>query len=543
MRGALAMLAIGLMLFLSACGTPTPMGQSAQQEQARLNTQIAQALKLGVPDNQLEPIRQQEARVANSLAPVSIFGDKNSDGSYQDAITSYKMLESEVASVSAQAANQARFQAHQDIQTFDALLQQRQNQGFDAEVPGYQSRMNQVEQQFNNGVTPNDFYQVSAFAKQQTQALELLWPAYQQLQQLQDSINRMKQAKLNIALGQQEYQDDLATFRAASKPEDYQSLMSTLSAQTDQLAADQVAAIPFIGAAMLSTFQQQITQAQTYGVDVSSFQQEYSQDQQELQNAHSLQDYLTLSSRIQSQMNNMQGVVIKGKTNYDLKQLASLIATTKITNDYEYRDGTDGLGDQQSYYQQAQTSDDYQTIDNQVQILLQNLHALLTNLNDKTPDPQSHATDLQLMQSYQLMTGKVVVVSLTEQTMRLYIDGKMVHTFPVATGRQEAPTPPGLWHVFYMGTNLTFKSSEPANSPLWYPPTPINYGMEYHWGGFFLHDATWRCYFGPGSNLPHGDYCSGQYSDDGTHGCINMNLDNTAWLYNWVEIGTPVLVY
>ena len=59
----------------------------------------------------------------------------------------------------------------------------------------------------------------------------------------------------------------------------------------------------------------------------------------------------------------------------------------------------------------------------------------------------------------------------------------------------------------------------------------------------YFHDATWRSYFGPGGNLPHADYTSGQYSDDGSHGCINMTLSNASWLYNWVGIGTPVVIY
>ncbi len=541
-RWGLALLGISLMLFLSACGSLTPQGKSAQQEQARLNTQIQDALKLGVPDSMLTPIRQQEARVANQLAPVGLFGDKNSDSSYENAITSYQVLESEVSAVIAQAANEASFQANQDIQTFEALLQERQNQGFSAEVPGYQSRLAQVEKEFDAGVTPNDFYKVGAYANQQTQALQLLWPTYQQLETLQDSINRMKQANLNTALGQQEYQDDLASFRAASQPADYENLANTMSAQIDQLAADQVAAIPFIGAAMLATFQQQITQAQTYGVDVSTYQQELAQDQQELQNAHSLQDYLTLSSRIQSQMDNMQAVVIKGKANYDLNQLKTLIGTTNIDNDYEYRDAQDGYSDQVYNYQQAQTSDDYQAVDNQVEILLTNLRASIANLSDKTPHTQPHATDLQLIKDYNL-TGKVVIVSLTEQTMRLYDNGQFVRYIYVVTGRMEAPSPAGLWNIFYKGTNLTFKSSDPPNSPLWYPPTPINYGMEYHSDGYFLHDATWRSYFGPGSNFPHDDETSGIYSNDGSHGCVNMDLSDTAWLYGWTDVGTPVILY
>lgn len=539
----LAVLGVSLMLFLTACGSLTPKGQSAQHEKALLDAQIQQALKIGVPSNMLDPLRQQEARVANQLSSPGLFGDKNSDGAYVDAITSYKVLESGVATVVAQATNQARFQAHQDIQTFDALLQQRQNQGFDQEVPGYQSRLTQVEQQFNAGVTPNDFYKVSASAKQQAEALQLLWPAYQQLQSLQDSIKRMKEAGLNTALGQQEYQDDLTEFRAAGVPDDYRKLMTTITSHLNQLATDQVAAIPFIGAAMLDNFQQLITQAQTYGVDVTTYQQQLETDRQDLANAHTLPVYLNLSSRIKSQMNDMQDVLLVGKTKFDLKQLKDLIGTTDFKNDYEYQDGTDAYGDQSYYLKYARTMDDYQAIDSQLVILLANLHALLTNMSDTTAHDQVHATDLQLMQQYKLMTGRVVVVSLTEQTIRVYENGQLVKSWPIVTGQEAAPTPPGLWHVFYMGTNLTFKSSEPPDSPLWYPPTPINYGMEYHWGGFYLHDATWRSYFGPGANLPHNDYTSGKYSDTGSHGCINMTVTNTAWLYHWVSIGTPVLVY
>ncbi len=538
----LAVLAVSLMLFLTACGSLTPKGQAAQQEKARLDSQIQQAVKLGVPNSMLDPIRQQEAKVANQLQPLGLFGDQNPDSAYQSAITSYQVLESEVTTVFAQATQQAQSQAQQDIQAFDALLQARQNQGFANEVPGYQARMTQVEQQFEAGKTPNDFKQVSAFARQQTEALQLLWPTYQQLQTLQDSINRMDQAGLSTTLGKQEYQDDLTTFRAASQPEQYQSLMATLSTQIDQLAADQVAAIPFIGAAMLANFQQMITQAQTYGAEVSQYQQELAQDQQDLQNAHTLQAYLDLSSRIRTQTANLQTAVIKYKTTYDLQQLKTLIGTTNIVNDYEYQDGTDAYGDQMANLQNARTNDDYQSVDNQVQILLTNLHALLSNLTDNTPHNQAHAADLQLIQAYHL-TGRVIVTSMTEQTTRLYDNGQLVRTIPVITGQQAAPSPPGLWHIVFMGTHLTFSSSDPPGSALWYPPTPINYGMEYHWDGFFYHDATWRSYFGPGGNLPHNDYTSGKYSDNGSHGCINMTLSNATWLYSWVSVGTPAIVY
>ncbi len=536
-------LATSLMLLLSACGTPTAKGQSAQQEKARLDAQIEHALAIGVPDKLLAPIRRQEQQITDSLSAVTIFGDYNSDSDYANAITSYQVLESQVTAVIAQATNQAQFQANQDIQTFNQLLQQRQNQG--ADISGYQQRLAQAEQRYANATTPNDFYKVSAFANQQTEALQLLWPTHLQLQSLQNTIQMMAKAHLDTALGKQEYEADLATFKAASQPEDYKKLLALIDAQLNQLAANQVAAIPFVGAAMLEQYQQVIDQIKTYGEDVTQYQQQLEQDRQDLQNAHTVQAYLELSARIRSQMDTAQHNAIRGQTRYHLEQLGALIGQTDINNDYEYRDADDAYLQLKDRFDSAQTLDDYQQIDTQAQILLNNLQALLDNLKDPNYNhhDQPHATDLRLLQTYNLTTGKVIVVSLTEQTLRMYQDGKLVNWMYVVTGQRAAQTPPGLWHVYYKATNLTFKSSEPEGAALWYPPTHINYALEYHKGGYFLHDATWRRYFGPGANLPHDDYTSGSFSNNGSHGCINMNLDNAEVLYNWTDIGTPLIVY
>jgi hypothetical protein len=538
----LAALAVGLLLFLSACGSLTPKGQQAQQEKTKLDSMLSQAAAMGVPDADLAPLRQQEQKAGGQASQPGLFGDSTPDSTYQNIIDSYKALEGQVVTVTTQAAQDARMQAHADIQTFVQLLQQRQNEGFQ-EVAGYQVRLSKLEQDFNNGQTPADFQAVSSTAKAQTEALQLLMPAYQDLQGLQDTIKRMQDAGLDTTLGQQEYTSDLTAFRAATEPQDYKQLRATISAQTDQLAADQVSAIPAIGASMLARLQQLITQAQQYGEDVTQYQQELQQDQTDLKNANSISMYLELSTRIRGQIDTLQVALVRGKTNFDLQQLQGLIAKTDINNDYEYQDATDAYGDQEQNFQNASTIDDYQTIDSQVSILLTNINALLSNLNDATAHEVPHATDLQLMKDYGLTSGKVMVVSLTEQTLRLYQDGQFVRFMYVVTGQRAAQSPPGLWHIFFKGTNLTFRSSEPPGSPLWYPPTPIHFGMEYHSGGYYFHDATWRSYFGPGANLPHNDQTSGKYSDNGTHGCINMSLTDAASLYDWVDVGIPAIVY
>lgn len=288
----------------------------------------------------------------------------------------------------------------------------------------------------------------------------------------------------------------------------------------------------------IQNFQQAISQAEQHGMNVASYQMQLDEDRQEFENAQSAQAYSQLATAVEMQATSVK----KGLTRYDLQALQNLIGATNILNDYEYRDAADAYADEQTKFQDAQTLDDYQQIDDQAQILLTNLNALLTNMSDPTDHDQPHATDLQLMQHYQL-TGKVIVVSLTEQTLREYENGQLVGWMYVVTGQMAAQTPPGLWHVQWKKMHVVFKSSEPAGSALWYPPTAINYAMFYHEGGYYLHDAPWRSYFGPGANLPHEDYTSGKYSDTGTHGCINMTLSNARDLYTWVDAGIPVVVY
>lgn len=136
--------------------------------------------------------------------------------------------------------------------------------------------------------------------------------------------------------------------------------------------------------------------------------------------------------------------------------------------------------------------------------------------------------------------GRVIIVNRTHQWLYAYLNGKLVKNMPVTTGRPTLQTPLGTYHVFRRLSPTTFYSPWPQGSPYWYPPTHINYAMEFDGRGIFLHDATWRGLFGPGTNTWHFDPKMGWTV--GTHGCVNMTLSNAAWLYQWVPIGTTVKV-
>jgi lipoprotein-anchoring transpeptidase ErfK/SrfK len=142
------------------------------------------------------------------------------------------------------------------------------------------------------------------------------------------------------------------------------------------------------------------------------------------------------------------------------------------------------------------------------------------------------------------VSGTIIVVSMVEQAMRFYQNGKLVKSFYVTTGRVERPALPGYWTVQDRKSPDVFKSTEPPGTQFWYPDTPIHYAILYHWGGFFIHDAWWRQDFGPGTQFPHND--SGgttSFNFDGSHGCINMQIDQAAWVWDHTDWNTQILVY
>ena len=137
-------------------------------------------------------------------------------------------------------------------------------------------------------------------------------------------------------------------------------------------------------------------------------------------------------------------------------------------------------------------------------------------------------------------TGKEILISLSHQWMHVYQNGVEVYNSPITSGRPALPSPTGTYHVFAKFSPTTFYSPWPPGSPYWYPPTHINYALEWHVGGYFLHDSWWRTVYGPGTNIWHYDPVYGWQT--GTHGCVTMPLMAAAWLYNWAPIGTLVQV-
>lgn len=138
-------------------------------------------------------------------------------------------------------------------------------------------------------------------------------------------------------------------------------------------------------------------------------------------------------------------------------------------------------------------------------------------------------------------SGKLIVVNRANNVQKLYAyqDGKLVFSALITTGSLYLQTPLGTWHIYRKLHDVTFTSPWPKGSPYYYAPEYVHYALEYD-GPLYIHDATWRGVFGPGTDRPHNDPKTGK--SDGSHGCVNTSLNTSKWLYNWASIGTTVKV-
>jgi len=311
------------------------------------------------------------------------------------------------------------------------------------------------------------------------------------------------------------------------------------------------------GDAQLQTYQQWIALMQQYQGDVTTYQQQYTGDQQALHSANNDTAYKKALHTLDTHVAAIQIPALKTESNSLFQQLQQDAANFGSQHTYHdsYNNTTYPLGYEygpngatgplwlKGEMDSAQTLADYQQLIEDLNMDLTNFQAMKADFNDKTPYNQVHQTDIQLLQHYNYMNSKVVVVSLAEQVARIYDNGKLVNSFQVTTGQPDLPTPPGTWWVEGKKSPTEFKSTEPQSSPNWYPPTPINFAMQFHSNGYFLHDSWWRSQYGPGTNFPHLDPGGTQYSIHGSHGCINMSKDNANWLYNFVQVYTHIVIY
>ncbi|HLZ55584.1 MAG TPA: L,D-transpeptidase [Ktedonosporobacter sp.] len=550
-RLLLASTALLMILLLSACGSPSQTQQQTTQNKIALDKALTDAKNIGVPNATLQPILKQEAQLSQTYAPFAI----STDQYYTNLAQRYQALKVQVLGLETQTTQHLDYQATLDLHTMAALLSQRQSEGF-VEAKTFADQLTGYQKQMAQAQYPKHYLQIINGVEASTQSLRMMGTTYDQIKTLQQTIKQLQASHLDTTALEQQQQYDLDLFRQANKPEDFTLISTQINAQLQGASTLSAQAIPYVGAVKLKQFNDNINLMNQYGVDTTTFQKNFLSDQTKLQMARTYNDFLKFSAQIDADLNATQMPLLKGQANYLLKQFHQEV--TDWGNSHQYHDDFNGQNypltyeydlqgvgsDADSSVQGAQSADDYQAAITFIQNETTNLKAMEADYNDKTSWDQPHATDMQLMQYYKATTGQVIVVSFVEESLRLYQDGKLIHTFQITSGQFDKPSVPGFWHIFDRESPTTFKSSEPKGSAFWYPDTKINFAMAYHDGGYFFHDSWWRVNYGPGTNFPHYDVGGDEsFSGNGSHGCINMPEDQAGWLYNNTGYNTAVIIY
>jgi len=130
--------------------------------------------------------------------------------------------------------------------------------------------------------------------------------------------------------------------------------------------------------------------------------------------------------------------------------------------------------------------------------------------------------------------GQYIWIHLATQQLVAYQSGCPVLAMPVTTGRPALPTDRGTFRIFYKTPWYHMISPWPEGSPFHYPPTWVQYAMEFVGDGTFIHNADWQPddSYGPGSE--YGPYAS--------HGCVHVQDGQLVKLYAWAQLGATVQV-
>jgi lipoprotein-anchoring transpeptidase ErfK/SrfK len=159
--------------------------------------------------------------------------------------------------------------------------------------------------------------------------------------------------------------------------------------------------------------------------------------------------------------------------------------------------------------------------------------AIAQLLSDGTREPLQLLTTPVVAKKTIAQFGPVIVITRAANKLRLYNGRTLVRTFSVATGQAIYPTPTGIWRIM-----------DKQRNPWWYPPVqddwakglkPVPPGPSNPLG------TRWMGLNAPGVGI-HGTDAPSSIGYSASHGCVRMQVPDAEWLFEHVNVGTPVVI-
>jgi lipoprotein-anchoring transpeptidase ErfK/SrfK len=112
-----------------------------------------------------------------------------------------------------------------------------------------------------------------------------------------------------------------------------------------------------------------------------------------------------------------------------------------------------------------------------------------------------------------------IEVNLTEQRVYAWEGDVLSNSFIVSTGTWATPTVTGTFHIWNKTRIQTMSGP-----------------------GYSLPNVPWVMYFYEDYGF-HGTYWHNNFGTPMSHGCVNLTIPDSEWLYNWASYGTTVKVH
>jgi hypothetical protein len=120
--------------------------------------------------------------------------------------------------------------------------------------------------------------------------------------------------------------------------------------------------------------------------------------------------------------------------------------------------------------------------------------------------------------------GRWIAVDLYEQVLTAYEGGTPVFATLVSSGLPQWATAEGSFAVW------SKMKADPMSGSM---GKPDQYSIAY---------VPYVMYFN-GSMALHGTFWHNSFGFKHSHGCVNLSIGDAKWLFDWLDVGTPVVVY
>lgn len=122
--------------------------------------------------------------------------------------------------------------------------------------------------------------------------------------------------------------------------------------------------------------------------------------------------------------------------------------------------------------------------------------------------------------------GRWILADLSQYRLYAYEGATLANSFPMSSGKASTPTPTGRYSVMSKVRVKTMRGGTPGRADYYSVP-----------------NIEWIAYFKAGGYAMHGVYWHNKFGIENTsHGCMGMSNTNAKWVYDFVEVGTPVII-